>query len=79
METCIILKYRVQNNVLVEKLKEVQNSKILKIVCRALWENTRETYMFVVHQMETHDKHICLLCVFLLRTTKGMSLPCALS
>jgi hypothetical protein len=48
------LKYRVQNNVfVVEKLKEVQKSKILKIL------------MFVVRQMETHSKHICLPCVFL--------------
>jgi hypothetical protein len=48
------LKYRVQNNVfVVEKLKKVQKSNFLKILCRALCENARQTYMFVVRQMET--------------------------
>jgi hypothetical protein len=35
-ETCINLKYIVQNNIIeVEKLKEAQKSKFLKILCRA--------------------------------------------
>jgi hypothetical protein len=44
------LKYRVQNNVLgVEKLKEVQKSNALKILCRASVvqvENARQRYAF---------------------------------
>jgi hypothetical protein len=66
IETCINLKYRVQNNVLgVEKLKEAQKIKIFK-----------NTLSCAVGKRTTN---ICVPCVVLRRTTKGLSLPWVLS
>jgi hypothetical protein len=68
-ETCINLKYRVQNNILgVEKLKEVQKSSFLKILCRASRENARQRYIFVVRLWKAHDEDISLSCVSNWRT-----------
>jgi hypothetical protein len=68
------LKYRVQNNVLgVEKLKEVQKSNALKILCRASVvqvENARQRYAFpndarrkangrLPSRLEREKKYIC--------------------
>jgi hypothetical protein len=51
------LKYKVQNNVfVVEKLKEVQKIIFLEILCRALCENTRQTYIFAVRFSMAHGK-----------------------
>jgi hypothetical protein len=51
------LEYKVQNNVfVVEKLKEVQKTNFLEILCRALCENARQTYMFAVRFWTAHGK-----------------------
>jgi hypothetical protein len=54
------LKYKVQNNVfVVEKLKEVQKTNFLEILCRALCENARQTYIFAVRFSMAHGKGNC--------------------